>query len=229
MGKHSGGVYLLQGRDASVLRDGRGWKALVARRRKARPQMLLGTVPSISLSRRLGPGRAHCPASASPQPDLPQKPHSCIRAPGCGRLGTAIGKGGVGLPENFFHLEGAKGALLRSTSLAARPRCWKWKVEEALLENRDAGRFRCKRLLGFPPQSLRIAATPNLTPTAAKVPSSLQTLTPGLAGRTASCPPSSRVTAPQQSAWSDAPSGQGGSTPPRTARGLPPPDPVRIP
>lgn len=59
----------------------------------------------------------------------------------------------------------------------------------------------------------------NLTPTAPKVPSSFADLTPGLASRAASCPPSGRVTAPQRSASSDAPSGQGGSTPPRTARG----------
>lgn len=69
----------------------------------------------------------------------------------------------------------------------------------------------------------------NLTPTAPKVPSGLQTRTPGLAGRTASCPPCSRVTAAQRSAWSDAPSGRGGYTPPRTARGSHLPTPRGFP
>lgn len=56
-------------------------------------------------------------------------------------------------------------------------------------------------------------------PTAATVPSSLQTLPPGLAGCVVSCPPPSRVTIPEWSASLSAPSTQGGYTRPRTAWG----------
>lgn len=61
------------------------------------------------------------------------------------------------------------------------------------------------------------------------MPSSLQTQTPGLAGHAVSRSPSSRVTVPERSASSGAPSGQGGYTPPRTAQGSPPPNRARIP
>lgn len=69
-----------QGRVVRVWRDGRGWKALVASRFKAQKRMLLGTLPSLESSCRLGPGCAHRPVSASPQLHLPKKPRSCSRA-----------------------------------------------------------------------------------------------------------------------------------------------------
>lgn len=66
VGKRAFWCLFAQGSVVRSLGDGRGWKALVARRCRAQKRVLPGDLPSLASSCRLDPGCAHCPISASP-------------------------------------------------------------------------------------------------------------------------------------------------------------------
>lgn len=122
-----------QGRVARALGDGRGWKALVARRCRAQKRVLPGDLPILASSCRLDPGCAHCPISASPA-NLISARNLEAAADRSGLLGgTAAGRGGE-IAENPTSKGHGEHNTHRSRSWAILQRCQKWELAKALQE-----------------------------------------------------------------------------------------------
>lgn len=199
-----------------MLRDGRGWKALVA--------PLCSQTSSPASRQAAASAQAGLTALLLPLPDSvsPRIPEAASEWRGeCTGWGPRLGMGGgertskgtsSTWKERWEHSLDLEVRRLLQGAISGRLRKLYWRTK-------TPGFFVVRDSLASFLSCYGPPRPQNLTPTAPKVPSSFADLTPGLASRAASCPPSGRVTAPQRSASSDAPSGQGGSTPPRTARG----------